>query len=226
MKCVIVDDEPRAIAVLERYVKKTEGLELLASFDRPLEALSFLKNNHPDCIFLDINMPDLNGLQFSELLKNASIIFTTAYPEYALESYELNAVDYLLKPIAFPRFLKAVEKIRKSEDVTYGIKTDEVILIKNGTKTYHLLADEIIHLESQGNNILFHTINGIIITRMTITKVLELLPINRFLRIHKSFLVHVRQISIIESHQITTKNKVKLPIGANYRSNLEKYLMR
>ena len=95
MKCVIIDDEPKAIEILERYVKKIADLEMLAAFDRPLEALSFLKSNRPDCLFLDINMPDLNGLQLSSLLENMPVIFTTAYPQYALESYEVCAIDYL-----------------------------------------------------------------------------------------------------------------------------------
>jgi len=230
MKCVIIDDEPRAIAILERYVVKIPAVDVLATFDRPLEALAFLKANQPDFIFLDINMPDLDGLELSRLLNNIPVIFTTAYPKYALESYEVNAIDYLLKPIAFPRFLQAIEKVKALKEIKAGnpnrSAADDAaaIFVKSGTKTFRVLIDEIDYLETQGNNMIFHTKNAKIASRLTVNALFEILPINRFLRIHKSFIVPKDKISIIESHQITTLANSKLPIGASYRDGFKKML--
>jgi two-component system LytT family response regulator len=226
MKCVIIDDEPKAIEILERYVKKIADLEMLAAFDRPLEALSFLKSNRPDCLFLDINMPDLNGLQLSSLLENMPVIFTTAYPQYALESYEVCAIDYLLKPIAFARFLKAVEKLRstlKANDSSIRALHDagSTILIKSGTKIYRVPIDDIDYLETLGNYIIFHTVGINISARLTVNGLTEILPMNKFVRLHKSFIVAKNKILVIESHQVTTKSGAVLPIGATYRNGFK-----
>lgn len=226
MKCVIIDDEPKAIELLERYVNKIADLEMLAAFDRPLEALSFLKSNRPDCLFLDINMPDLNGLQLSSLLENMPVIFTTAYPQYALESYEVYAIDYLLKPIAFARFLKAVEKLRstlKANDSSIRELDDvgSTILIKSGTKIYRVPIDEIDYLETLGNYIIFHTAGINISARLTVNGLTEILPMNKFVRLHKSFIVAKNKILVIESHQVTTKSGAVLPIGAAYRNSFK-----
>jgi len=226
MKCVIIDDEPKAIEILERYVKKIADLEMLAAFDRPLEALSFLKSNRPDCLFLDINMPDLNGLQLSSLLENMPVIFTTAYPQYALESYEVYAIDYLLKPIAFARFLKTVEKLRstlKANDSSIRALDDagSTILVKSGTKTYRVPIDEIDYLETLGNYIIFHTAGINISARLTVNGLTEILPMNKFVRLHKSFIVAKNKILVIESHQVTTKSGAVLPIGAAYRNGFK-----
>jgi two-component system LytT family response regulator len=222
MNCVIIDDEPRAIAVLARYVEKTEGLNLMASFDRPTEALAFLQANRPDCVFLDIQMPDLNGLQLSSLLKNVPVIFTTAYPEYALESYEASATDYLLKPIALHRFLRAVDKVR-GQKTEKPVPEEEFVLLKSGSKTHRVLIAEIDYLETLGNNVLFHTLNQVIQSRLTISQLSAILPMERFLQVHKSFIVANSRIAVLESHQVTTKNKATLPIGARYRRGLKEF---
>lgn len=216
MTCIIIDDEPKAIAVLTRYLDKVPELELLATFDRPLEGLAFLKKNTPDCIFLDINMPDINGLELTRFLQKTLVIFTTAYPQYALESYDVNAVDYLLKPISFTRFLKGVEKLLECQQ--QRITKPVVLTIKSSTKTYRIQAGDIDYLESQGNNIIFHTTSENITARMTIA---EVMTIPDMVRIHKSFLVPKEKIHVIESHQVTTKSGAKLPIGAVYREQLK-----
>lgn len=219
MKCVIIDDEPKAIEIIARYVEKLPELRLLATFDRPLEALTWLKNNRPDCIFLDINMPDLNGLQLSTLVGDIPIVFTTAYPQYALESYEVSAADYLLKPISFPRFLKAVEKVKalSKPDEQVGNVT---VSIKSGTKIYLMALNEIDHLETFGNDIIFHTKDQKIVSRLTIKSLEGLLPMQQFVQIHKSFLVPKDKFKIIENHQVTTKAGARLPIGAAYREKM------
>jgi len=226
MKCVIIDDEPKAIEILERYVNKIPDLDMLAAFDRPLEAMAFLKMNRPDCLFLDINMPDMNGLQISGLLKNVPIIFTTAYPQYALQSYEICAIDYLLKPIALPRFLKAVEKLRSAIKASESLDratndASDLISVRSGRKTYRIRIDEIDYLETLGNYIIFHTADGNISVRLTVSGLSELLPMDQFVRLHKSFLVAKNKIFAVESHQITTKSGAVLPVGAVYRSDFK-----
>lgn len=216
MKCIIIDDEPRAIEILARYIARLPELELTASFDRPLEALSFLKVNPPDCIFLDINMPDIDGLQLARFTNRSQIIFTTAYPEHALESYEVNAVDYLLKPVSFDRFLKAIDKLEKQAQLPQT--QAQTLAIKSGTRIYRINYDEIEYIETQGNNVIIHTPKENITARMTVS---EVLAIPNLVRIHKSFLVPKDKIHIIETHQVVTKSGAKLPIGAVFRNQLD-----
>lgn len=223
MNCVIIDDEPKAIAVLQRYVEKITDLDLSGAFDNPLEAMQFLKSHKPGCLFLDINMPDIDGLQLSRFFENIPIVFTTAYPQFALESYEVNAVDYLLKPIALPRFLKAVDKIRtaiNAANLPPETPHPETIFIKSSTKTYRILINEIIYLETLGNNIIFHTYNMEVSSRFTVAELFNILPKGKFIRIHKSFIASKKEIQIIESHQVTTQSGFRLPIGAAYRKDL------
>lgn len=215
MKCIIVDDEPKAIAILERYVAKIPELELLGIFDQPLEAAAFLKRNHPDCVFLDINMPDATGLQLSRFIQDIPVVFTTAYPEYALESYEVSAVDYLVKPISFARFLVAFEKLRNRRPKNQ--QEPVLISIKSGTKTYRIAAGELDYVETRGNNVVFHIKGGNLTARMTVN---EVLVIPGLIRIHKSFIVPKDKVLIVEGHQVTTMGGAKLPIGLTYRDQL------
>jgi two-component system LytT family response regulator len=171
-------------------------------------------------------MPDLNGLRLSSLLENMPVIFTTAYPQYALESYEVHAIDYLLKPIALPRFLKAVEKVRsmiKANDLIIRALDDagSIILVKSGTKTYRVPIDEIDYLETRGNYIIFHTADINISARLTVNGLSEILPMNKFIRLHKSFIVAKNKILVTENHQVTTRSGSVLPIGAAYRNGFK-----
>ena len=161
MTCIIIDDEPNAIDVIQRYVEKIGYLELKKTFRNPLKALEWLQTEEVDLIFLDMNMPNLKGIEFiKSLLKKPMIIFTTAYSEFAAESYELEAVDYLIKPVLFERFIKAVNKanelfqrksFKNSEQISSVPKTDDFVLLKSGSQTHRLKIDDILFIEKDGN---------------------------------------------------------------------------
>ena len=229
MRCIIVDDEPYAIDLLKSYVLKTESLELAGTFSNPVKAHAFLVKNRVDLIFLDINMPELTGIQLIKSLTHCpEIIFTTAYAEYGAESYEYNAVDYLLKPIRYDRFLKAVTKAGEITQKARGIKTnsvevsttpqtEEILLnIKSGSKVHRVGTGSILYVEASGNYMIFHTIQEKIMSLMSMKEAIDLLPKDSFARIHKSYIVSLAAIEIIERHQVTIKG-TRLPVGSSYR---------
>lgn len=223
MKCIIVDDEPFAIDLLKTYVEKTDFLELIGTFSNPLKAYSFLTTNSADLIFLDINMPELTGLQLIKSLNHCpATILTTAYSEYGVESYDYNVVDYLLKPIRYDRFLKAVNKAsellpaNRTSSLTIE---DKSINIKSGNKVHRLMISSILFVEASGNYMIFHTSNGKILSLMTMKEVIDILPKEQFARIHKSFIISLAAIDVMERAQVTVKG-TKIPIGNIYREQL------
>jgi len=213
--CIAIDDEPKALEVIERYCGKTSLVSLKASFREPVKAIEFLQREKVDLIFLDINMPDISGMQLLQTLSiRPLVIFTTAYSHYAVESYELNALDYLLKPITFERFLIALNKAataRSSEETT--------ILIKSGPQTYPVKVVDILYLEKDGNYMTVHLKEKHILIRENMNNVFDLVASNDFLRVHKSYVVAIRHITMIEVHQLTI-NGEKIPIGSTYRESL------
>ncbi len=222
IKCIAIDDEPVALEIISDYCKKVPFLNLLATFRNALLALEFIRKNKVDFIFLDINMPDFNGIQFLKSLANKPpVIFTTAYSEFAVESYELSAVDYLLKPIQFERFMQAVNKITVLPNLvqTQQIaipETDHSVLLKSGTKQYKVNFADILYLEASGNYLIFHTKLTKIMVLMSMAAALEILPELQFVRIHKSFIVSLKHISVIETHQVQI-NGNQIPVGSVYR---------
>ena len=230
IRTIIVDDEPKAIEVLERYCGEMASIKLKASFRDPVKALEFARSNKVDLIFLDINMPKLSGLEFLDILNyKPRIIFTTAYTEYAIESYAYDAVDYLVKPIDFPRFVKAVSKTQKLIDLEKsGGKSkensqdiDKVIYIKSGPQLYKINIHEILYLEKDGNYLVFYTIDKKMLSRQNMKDIFEVLDPEEFIRIHKSYVVALKHVDVIESHQVGI-GKIKLPVGRNYRDELIK----
>jgi two-component system, LytTR family, response regulator len=226
MKCIIIDDEPRALDILESFIGKTVFMDLQGRFREPALALDFILKNKPDLIFLDINMPEISGMQLLKSLSNPPlVILTTAYSEYAVKSYELNVVDYLLKPIEFDRFLKAAIKARELFDskqvpgkqvVTSPQQYKEAIYIKSGTKTYRTELENILYLEGVGNYVNFVMKDKKIITYLSMQEALRLLPANAFCRIHRSYIIALKHIDSIEYHQIKIKDHA-IPIGKTYR---------
>ncbi len=230
---VIIDDEPAAIEVLEFHLKKISYMDLKASFRDPLEALDYLQGHKVDLIFLDINMPQLTGLSFPKFLQNPPlIIFTTAYSEYALESYELKAVDYLLKPIEFDRLLQAVIKVKKvlndkKEVVTPHFENshainEQTVFIKSGSEFHQLPIQNIKYIESEGNYVTFYTTKRSIVARYKLSEVVELIPKQLFVRIHRSYIVALKHIEIIKKHCVVIDEK-EIPISGTYR---EDFLIR
>jgi len=222
MTCIAIDDEPKALEVIERYCQKIGLVSLKATFREPLKAIAFLNREKIDLIFLDINMPDINGMQLLQTLSpRPLIIFTTAYSQYAVESYELNAVDYLLKPATFERFLMAINKAvaALASKNTTGMNEGAAVLIKSGPQTYRVKVSEILYLEKNGNYITVHLKDGNILIRENMADIFDLLPAADFIRVHKSYVVGIRHISMIEVHQLIV-NGEKIPIGSTFRDSL------
>lgn len=220
-KCIIVDDEPPATRILKKYIEKVSFLEEVGIFNDSLKALEFLNSNKVNVVFLDIQMPQLTGLQLSRIIsKDIKIIFTTAYPDFALEGYELNAVDYLLKPIAFERFYQAVSKLNSNTKInpTNTNTTSEFVFIKTDGKNkfQKLLLNDILYIESLQNYVCIHTSKQQIITHSSLKNIIESLPENDFIQIHKSYLVAFKQIESTDSFSVFINNK-ELPIGATYK---------
>lgn len=220
LKCIIVDDEPPATRILEKYIEKVSFLEKVGVFNDSLTALAFLNSNVVDVIFLDIQMPQLTGLQLSKIIsKDIKIIFTTAYPDFALEGFELNAIDYLLKPIAFERFYQAVSKlnsITKSE-VQNNSQPDFIFIKTDGKNKFSkIFLTDILYVESLQNYVCIHTSNEQFITHSSLKNVVESLPQNDFIQIHKSYIIALKQIQSTDSFSVFISNK-ELPIGATYK---------
>jgi two-component system LytT family response regulator len=224
MTCIAIDDEPKALEVIERYCQKSDLVELKATFREPVKAIEFLTQEKTDLIFLDINMPDINGIQLIEtLVVKPMVIFTTAYSNFAVESYNLNAIDYLLKPISFERFLAAANKalsILSMQNKTV-IKEEEAetVFIRSGAYTHQVRTRDILYLEKDGNYITVYLKDKKILIRENMSDVFDLFPSDEFIRVHKSFVVAVKHISMIEIHQLFI-NGVKIPIGSTYRESL------
>ncbi len=222
MTCIAIDDEPKALEVIQRYCEKINLASLKATFREPLKAIEFLNREKVDLIFLDINMPDISGMQLLQTLSpRPLIIFTTAYSQYAVESYELNALDYLLKPVTFERFLMAINKAAAalSSKNTPGPDEDAAVFIKSGPQTYRVKVGEILYLEKNGNYITVHLKDGNILIRENMGDIFDLVPAADFIRVHKSYVVGIRHISMIEVHQLIV-NGEKIPIGSTYRDSL------
>jgi DNA-binding LytR/AlgR family response regulator len=226
MTCIAIDDEPKALDILELFISRISFLDLQGKFRDPILGMDFIIKNRPDLIFLDINMPELSGLQMLKALANPPLaIITTAYSEHALTGYELNVVDYLLKPFEFERFLKAVMKSKelyelKKESQKHWRKPvrshEDVIYLKSGTKTYRVKTDSILYIEGMGNYVIFYLNNKKLVTYLSIQEVLNLLPGDIFYRIHKSYIVSIKHIDIIENHRVIIKNN-SIPIGQTFR---------
>ena len=222
MTCLAIDDEPKALEVIERYCQKISLISLKGTFREPIKAIEFLNREKVDLIFLDINMPDISGMQLLQTLSpRPLIIFTTAYSQYAVESYELNALDYLLKPITFERFLMAINKAAAalSSKNTTGPDEDAAVLIKSGPQTFRVKVSEILYLEKDGNYITVHLKDENILIRENMGDIFDLVPAADFIRVHKSYVVGIRHISMIEVHQLIV-NGEKIPIGSTYRDSL------
>ena len=232
IKCIIVDDEPMARDVIRRYIEKVPILKLTNEFGNAIDATIFLQEQSVDMIFLDIRMPQLSGTEFVRSLRNVpKIIFTTAHKEYAHEGFELDVIDYLLKPIRFDRFLRAVNKAfpqRQQEVETHGLIVNEeskpatsFIYLRVDRKMIKVLLDNILYIESDKDYVKVFTEKGFIITRQTIASVEAMLSESQFIRIHRSYIISLNKLKSFTAEVVEIGNK-ELPIGKLYRNNFLK----
>ncbi len=222
IKCLIIDDELSSQRVLQHFIKETEILHLKATCNNTAEAFKYLQlNEGVDLLFLDINMPKQSGLDFYKTLKNApQVIFTTAYPQYAVDGFEVNATDYLLKPIAYERFLIAVNKVLNSINVPQN--KEEFIVLKENKALHKVFFNDIQYIEAFGDYVKVHTRSKTITTHSTFSKLMASLP-NYFLRTHKSFSVNLNKMNHLSGNQITIDNHV-IPIGQTFKQTVLKAL--
>ncbi len=227
IKCIIVDDEPIARDILENHLNKINSIETIASCKNAIEAFGILNNNKVDLIFLDINMPEISGLSFAKnISKDIKIIFTTAYREYAVEGFDLQAVDYLLKPISFERLQRAINKYKGDSNLIYNqkpkditIEKNEFIFVRSERKMIKISFDMIKYIESFSDYLKIYLQDRTIITRETITSIEAKLPKNDFLRIHRSFIISLSAIESYTNEFIEIENKA-LPISRSYKKNV------
>jgi len=230
IKCVIIDDEPLAIKVLLNYFENFPEYEVIATFNNSFEALEFINNNSIDAVFLDINMPMMTGFELIRLLeKKTRIIITTAFREFAAESYELEVLDYLVKPIPLPRFIKCIHKIEAEFNLKNNIKqeshhTEPHIFIKVDKKMVKINIDEILFIEGMKEYIKVVTLEKTYITHKSLTSLTEELPTERFMRIHKSYTIALNKVKSIEGNRIQIQSYT-IPIGRNYSKEVKSKIL-
>lgn len=240
VKCIAIDDEPLALRQIKSYIERSEQLELVATCRSACEAQAIIQNEHIDLIFVDINMPDMNGLDFvRSLTQNYFIIFTTAHSEFALEGFKLNAIDYLLKPFSYDEFTKATQKVvslvdlvkrcRAAESAAAQAEAEEAdqdcISVKADYKTQLVKIVDIVYLESAGEYVRLHIEGGQTITTLFRLKNMEaLLPANSFLRVHRSYIVNLKRISSYTKGRIFLDNGEYIPLGENYKERFFNFL--
>ncbi len=234
LKCLIVDDEHLARTLLDDYVSKVPFLEKVGACKNAMEAMAFLQNSHVDIMFLDINMPGFTGIEMLRTIQNPPlVIFTTAYSQYAVESYELDAVDYLLKPIKLGRFMQAVNKaaeiMKKNEETeisepkqsdVQSIRKD-YLTVKADHKIYKINFRDLIYVEGMREYVTFHTTSKKIVALASLKALEESLPEDLFIRIHKSYITSVTAIDSLEGNQVEVAAKM-LPVGKSYKDNVLK----
>lgn len=241
LSCIIVEDEPMARDLLSQYIAKVPSLELVAAFPNPLEALEFLKENEPDVLFLDVQMPEITGISLLKILKRKPIvIMSTAYSEYAIEGFELDVTDYLLKPITFERFLKAVERATERKQASIALQQstqeiappptaqanpsgDDFIFVKDGAKMVKVRIKDIQFIEGLKDYVRIHTPKGRITTLQRLKSLENQLPSDAFFRIHHSYIVAIEWIDVIHRDRLEIGDQ-QLPISDTYRKSFKAFV--
>jgi two-component system LytT family response regulator len=231
IKCIAIDDEPLALRQIAGYISKTPFLELIGQCGNAFEAIDIIKNTEVDLMFVDINMPDLSGIEFVKTLENPpKIVFVTAYSEYALESFKVNAVDYLLKPIGYPDFLKSANKVR-----TYFEKNahqepkeesdNEYLFVKSGYKIVRICMKDIIYIEGMREYVRIHLTTGKSLMPLVSLRYLEeQLPSDKFMRVHRSYIVNLEKITTIDRLRIIFNGDVYIPVSEQYKEAFQKFI--
>jgi DNA-binding LytR/AlgR family response regulator len=231
IKCVIIDDEPLAIKVVENHLKEFQNFEVIETFNNPIEALSLLEKGNVDALFLDINMPKMNGLDFAKTLNSKmNVVITSAYREYAVESFDLNVLDYLVKPIPFNRFLKTINKITQQVYLQKGIQKEEdssnesFIFLKVDKKLIKIKFEDILYVESLKDYIKVFTTSGNYLVHKSLTSMTEELPDSNFIRIHRSYTIAIDKVKSVEGNLVEIAT-TKIPIGRKYVNHAKRIIL-
>ena len=219
IKCVVIDDEELARALLKSYIDQVDFLELVNDFENPVDAMQVIKNSTIDIIFLDIQMPELKGTDFAKMIDpSTKVIFTTAYSEYALEGFELNALDYLLKPITFERFLQSVNKFKLEDDLI-----EDTLTVKSGYDLHKLKYDDILYIESDSEYVKFYTSGKKIMSHQTLKSLEQKLPASSFMRVHRSYIVNKQKVSALKGRDLLIAG-TEIPVSDSYFEAVKKEL--
>ena len=233
IRCIIIDDEPLALQQMEGYVKKIPYLELVAACQSAIEAKEILENEKIDAIFCDINLPELNGLDFIKSLENPPmVVFTTAYSEYAVEGFQLNAVDYLLKPFGCDEMKRAAEKLKKCQDSLRSLQEvsqvdeDDAMFLKTEYKIVRINISHIKYVEAMSEylRIYLTDYSRPIIVLLSMKKMEERLPSRKFMRVHRSYIINLKMIQEISKNRISMGDDIEIPIGDSYRDQFNAYI--
>ncbi len=227
LTCAIIDDEPLAAALLESYVKKTPYLSLKGTYNSAIVAMRDLRETPVQLLFLDIQMPELSGIEFAKILsKDTKVIFTTAFSQYAVEGYKVNAVDYLLKPISYEDFLKAADKALERFAITlkqHIFQRDRFMLVKSDYKLQRVCLDDVLYIEGLKDYVRFYMKDGEkVMSLMSMKKLDEYLPKPEFLRTHRSFIVHMTEVRLVDRFRIAF-DEIFIPISENYKEDVQTY---
>lgn len=225
INCIIIDDEPLAIKLMNDYASKVPELTILYAGIDVYEAISVLKTKQIDLVFIDIQMPDLTGIELMEMFNaNHNFIITSAYQEYALKSFEFNVVDFLLKPITFNRFYKSIEKYKQWNTIIKNETIEDFFYVKSERKHFKIFFNDILYIEGMKDYIRIHTNDDKIIVLDNMKDVISKLPDNDFMRIHRSYIIPTAKIKIIEGNRIQLQNLEYIPIGETYRKLVAEWL--
>lgn len=223
-KCIIVDDEPAAHYVLTNYINQNPQLELVAQCYNGVEALQYLRLHPVDLMFLDIDMPEISGLELLQTLQQPpKTILTTAYSEFALESYDYGVIDYLLKPIYFPRFLKSIERYLSLQMPEKETVTPTSLSVKVNGKNIDIRLEDILYVQSYGNYVKIFTKQRTFVTAITTNQLVQELPSDNFMRVHKSYIIAINKIDLHEKEHIVIQDE-KIPLGITFRRELNEHL--
>jgi DNA-binding LytR/AlgR family response regulator len=230
MKCIIIDDEPLAREGLIKTLAGISSVEIVESFSNPIDANKFLQNNTIDLMFLDIEMASLNGLDFAKSLVNKPlIVFITAYPQYALDSFEVDAIDYLLKPVRVEKLLRAINKaenyislLQKNIEEEIAVVEEDFVFIKSDRKFIKIFFKEILFIEGLKDYVIIHVENKKVLTAMNIKTIFNQLPIKNFARVSKSYIVNTDHIISVDTNAVYIKEE-EIPIGSNYKEDFFKH---
>jgi DNA-binding LytR/AlgR family response regulator len=232
IRCIAIDDEPLAVKKIAGYIQKVLFLELVAECRSAAEAMIIMDTTDIQLLFIDINMPDISGMEFVKSLANKPyIVFTTAYSEYAVEGFEVEATDYLLKPITFSNFLKAANKVKNLVELTANNPKESVkttanhLFVKSDYKLIRIELADIKYIESQHEYIKIHLVNSNpVLTQLSLKSIEEQLPLDRFMRVHRSFIVNLAKVTVIERNRIVFDGKVYIPVSEQYKEIFQEYI--